>query len=79
MVTDDCPSCGEPAAGAVATEPGIEEIVPCGCRVAFDGGSVHDEDDERGARSTNGKDRMEGLPILSQDPCLWWWIDGRTL
>lgn len=24
-------------------------------------------------------DQIEGLPILSQDPCLWWWLDGRTL
>lgn len=52
-----CPSCGESAAGAVATGPGIEEIIPCGCRVALDGGSVHDEDGKKAARSVDGMDR----------------------
>lgn len=60
MVTD-CPSCGEPSVGAVVTEPGIEQIVPCGCRVAFDGGgSVQDDADETGAPSVDETDRPGG-------------------
>lgn len=60
-MTSECPRCGEPTAGSFATEPGVEGYVPCGCRVATDGGSVQDETDETAAWSTDGIARSNRL------------------
>lgn len=57
-MTIDCPRCGEPAVGAVATEPGLEQYAPCGCRVATDGGSVQPDGGERGARSVDDTEHL---------------------
>jgi hypothetical protein len=51
MVTfDPFPRCGDDVGAVVTTVPCIQTKPPCGCGVAFDGGSVHDESDERGAQ-----------------------------
>lgn len=35
---EPCPRCGDDVGAIVSTDPGIETMTPCGCRVAVDGG-----------------------------------------
>lgn len=72
MTFGPCPRCGDDIGTVVSTEPGIETMRPCGCRVAIDGGEEIGQSLDDTARSTlslNPVVPAEVCDLYSGDAC----------